>query len=205
MFSPLPPNRIKNMPPKFKFAKDDIIAAGLEIVRHGGWRAFTARSLADALGSSPRPIYSYFNAMEQIEEEIVKRAVDLLHEEMTRTRTGAPWIDHGIGYVMFAHGEKHLFLGVNDENHIHLFKQYGDCIWHSLTAVLSDDPLFRGLTVEQIDLIQATRWLFAHGLAFQLCNPPPGIWTDEKIIEMMQTGSMAIYDGLIQKFGATKA
>lgn len=193
------------MPPKFKFTRDDIIAAGLEIVRHGGWRVFTARSLADALGSSPRPIYSYFSAMEQLEEEIVKQSVNLLHEEMTRVRTGDLWIDHGIGYVMFAHGENHLFMGVNDEKHIHLFKRYGDIIWHSLTDSLSDHPLFQGLTAEQIDLIQATRWLFAHGLAFQLCNPPPGIWTEEKIVEMMRMGSMAIYDGLIKKFGATQA
>lgn len=190
------------MPPKFKFTRNDMITAGFDIVRRGGWRAFSARSLADALGSSARPIYSYFSSIEQLEEEIVKRAVALLHEEMTRRRTGTPWIDHGIGYVMFAHNESHLFMGMNDERHIHLFKQYGDRIWSSLTASISNDPLFDGLTAEEIDLVQTTRWLFAHGLAFQLCNPPPGIWTEKKIVEMMQVGSMAIYDGLIKKFGS---
>jgi hypothetical protein len=137
----------------------------------------------------------------RLEDEIVKNAVDLLYAHMTRVRTGEPWIDHGIGYVMFAHEEKHLFMSMNDQKHISLFKQHGDVIWNTLTAALADYPPFHGLTKEQIDLIQATRWLYAHGLAFQLCNPPPGIWDEEKIIQMMQMGSMAIYDGLMKKFG----
>ena len=189
------------MPPQFKFSKSEIIAAGFDMVRQKGWSAFTARALAEALGSSARPIYSYFSSMAQLEEEIVKMAVDLLYAHMTQVRTGDPWIDHGIGYVMFAHQEKHLFMGLNDEKHIGLFKRFGDGVWNSLTDRLADYPPFKGLTKEQIDLVQLARWLYAHGLAFQLCNPPPGIWHDEKIVEMMQMGSMAIYDGLTRKGG----
>ena len=188
------------MPPKFKFTKAAIIASGFKIVRQKGWSALTARSLAEELGSSSKPIYSYFSSMEKLEEEIVKQAVDLLHDYMTREKTGEPWIDHGIGYVLFAHEEKHLFKGINDERHIDLFKKYGDFIWQALTDSLSDYSPFRGLSEEQVYLIQVTRWLFAHGLAFQVSNPPSDIWNEDKIITMMQTGSQAIYDGLIKKF-----
>jgi methyltransferase (TIGR00027 family) len=137
--------------------------------------------------------------MTELEEEIVKKAVDLLYDYMTRESTGDPWHDHGIGYVMFALKEKHLFRGINDEQHITYFKKYGDIIWNTLTASLADYPPFQGLSADQIYKIQVTRWLFAHGLAFQANNPPPDTWTEEIITDMMQEGSVAIYDGLKQK------
>ncbi len=184
------------MPPKFKFTKEEIIDSAFKIVRHKGWGSLSTRSLASELGSSSRPIYSFFSSITELEEEIVKKAVDLLHKYMIRKRTGDPWLDHGLGYVMFALKEKHLFRAVNDENHIVYFKKYGDIIWHTLTRSLSDYPAFQGLSEEHILKIQVTRWLFAHGLAFQVSNPPPGTWDIKTIGTVMQEGSLAILDGL---------
>ena len=184
------------MPPKFKFTKEEIVNTGFKIVRHKGWGALSTRSLAGELGSSSRPIYSFFSSISELEEEIVKKAVDLLYKYMIRKRTDDPWLDHGIGYVMFALKEKHLFRAVNDENHIAFFKKYGDLIWNTLTSSLSDYPGFQGLTEEQIYKVQVTRWLFAHGLAFQASNPPPGTWDIKTIRIVMQEGSLAILDGL---------
>ena len=188
------------MPPKFKFTKKEIIDSGFNIVRRKGWGAFSTRSLAGELGSSSRPIYSFFRSITELEEEIVKKAVDLLYKYMVRKRTGDPWIDHGIGYVMFALKVKHLFRAIHDEKLIVFFKKYGDLIWNTLTDSLSDYPAFRGLSGEQIYKIQGTRWLFAHGLAFQASNPPPGIWDAKTIRIVMQEGSLAILDGLKSKF-----
>ena len=126
------------MPPKFKFSREEIIEAALTIVRQGGWPALTTRSLAGALDASARPIYSFFGSMAEVEEEVVKKTVDLLYRRMLRKETGDPWYDHGIGYVLFAKEEKALFRAVNDERHIALFKRYGDRIWETLTAALSD-------------------------------------------------------------------
>ncbi len=188
------------MPPKFKFTKSEIIEAAFELVRNKGWNRLSARTLADELGSSARPIYSFFKSMDQLEEQLVKKAVDLFYEYMVCKRTGDLWIDHGIGYVMFAQEEKHLFLGCNNEKNIKHFKAYGENMWNKCTDSLSGYPPFQGLSKEQIYQIQATRWLFAHGLAFQVSNPPPGVWDDEKVFFMMQQGSTAILEGLKQQF-----
>jgi len=184
------------MPPKFKFTKEQIVESAFNIVRRKGWAGLTTRSLAEELGSSARPIYSFFKSMGELEEELVKKAVELLYQCMVRERTGDPLIDHGVGYVMFAQEEKHLFRGINNEKNIKYFKKYGDLIWNTLTNSLSDYPAFQGLSAEQIYKIQATRWLFAHGLAFQVSNPPPGVWDTEMIFVIMQEGSLAILDGL---------
>jgi len=43
----------------------------------------------------------------------------------------------------------------------------------------------------------------AHGLAFQVSNPPPGVWDDEKIVLTIQQGSSAILEGLKLQFSST--
>ena len=93
-----------------------------------------------------RPIYSFFSAKVEAEEEIVKKAVDLLYKYMVRKRSGDMWIDHGIGYVLFAFKEKYLFRAVNDENHIKFFKKHGDLVWGTLTDSLADYSAFKGLS-----------------------------------------------------------
>ncbi|WP_022667554.1 TetR/AcrR family transcriptional regulator [Desulfospira joergensenii] len=190
------------MPPKFKFTKDEILKSAFTLVRKKGWGSLTTRTLADELGSSARPIYSFFKSMDELEEELVKMSLDLLYTHMIRKRTGDPWIDHGIGYVMFAQEEKYLFRGCNNEKNIKRFKAHGDIIWDRCTRALSDYPPFRELTREQIDEVQYTRWLMAHGLAFQVSNPPPDVWDDNKVIRVMQKGSKAILDGLKKQFNS---
>ena len=192
------------MPPKFKFTREEIVDSAFKIVRRKGCGALSTRSLAGELGSSSRPIYSFFSSITELEEEIVKEAVDLLYKYMIRRRTGDPWLDHGIGYVMFALKEKHLFRAVNDEKHIRYFKKYGDLIWNTLSNSLSDYPAFQGLSEEQIYKIQGTRWLFAHGLAFQASNPPPRTWDTKMIVRVMQEGSLAILDGLKLQFNSSQ-
>jgi len=188
------------MPPKFKFTKEQIIKSAFKLVRESGWKALTTRSLAGELGSSARPIYSFFNSMVELEEEVSKKGVDLLYGYMIPERTGDPWHDHGIGYVLFAQNEKCLFRSLNDDDHIKYFKAQGETIWKTLTESLSDYPPFKGLREEQIYQIQLTRWLLAHGLAVQVSTHPPGVWEDNKVAFIIRQGSKAILEGFKQQF-----
>ncbi|MCP4671389.1 MAG: TetR/AcrR family transcriptional regulator [Desulfobacula sp.] len=191
------------MPPRFKFTKTKIIESAFNLVQSNGWNNLSTRALASELGSSARPIYSFFKSMDVLEEELVKMSYKLLHEFMIRELTGDLWIDHGIGYVMFAREEKHLYRGINNEKNIKHFAVYGQGVLDACTNSLSDYPRFHGLTKEQIYQIQATRLFFAHGLAFQVSNSPPEIWEDDIIAQKIQQGSIAIYDGLKKQFDLT--
>ena len=51
------------MPPKAKFTKEDIIDAGLAILRERDISAVTAREIGNYLGSSARPIFTVFDNM----------------------------------------------------------------------------------------------------------------------------------------------
>ena len=58
------------MPPKPKFTKEEIVTAALELVSEKGIEALTARELGVRLGSSARPIFTVFNSMEEVQEEV---------------------------------------------------------------------------------------------------------------------------------------
>ncbi|MCP4718774.1 MAG: WHG domain-containing protein [Desulfobacteraceae bacterium] len=153
------------------------------------------------LKPDPSP-FSFFTSMDVLEEELVKMTVDLLYTHMARERTGDPWIDHGIGYVLFAREETHLFRGCNNEKNISRFKEHGDIIWQKCTDSLMAYPPFQGMTDEQIYQVQFTRWLMAHGLAFQVSNPPPVTMDRNFIVATVQQGSFAILNGLKAQFKA---
>lgn len=184
------------MPPKFKFTREQILYAARDLVREQGWPALSTRSLAQALGTSARPIYSFFTSMDALEEALVLETLNLMYVRMTTAVTGDPWLDHGIGYVMFARREGHLFRGSNNEKNIRHFKAYGEGLWQRCTDSLADYEGFKGLSQEEIYRIQLTRWLLCHGLAFQVSNPPPETWDDETIIQVVREGSLAILKGM---------
>lgn len=190
------------MPPRFKFTKEKIAETAFNFVRNNGWAKLATRTLGEELGSSAKPIYSFFKSMDDLEKELVKMSVDLLYEHMNRERTGDLWIDHGIGYVLFAQEESNLFLGCNNEKNIKHFKAYGELMWDKCSNALINYKPFQGLTEEQIYQVQLTRWLMAHGLAFQVSNPPPGVWDRDRIFLVVENGSLALLDGLKKRFAS---
>lgn len=58
------------MPPKPKFTKEEIVQAALNVVSEKGVEALTAKELGTALGSSARPIFTVFNSMKEVRDEV---------------------------------------------------------------------------------------------------------------------------------------
>ena len=55
------------MPPKVKFTKDEIIQAALNVARVKGASSVSTRDIAAELQVSTRPIFTYFDTMDIIE------------------------------------------------------------------------------------------------------------------------------------------
>ena len=68
------------MPPKFKFSKEQIIQAALELTREGGISSVTAKNVGEKLNSSVKVVFGQFANMEEVRSEVVKAA-----DEMCRT------------------------------------------------------------------------------------------------------------------------
>lgn len=58
------------MPPRPKFTKEQVLEAALRIVETEGESALTARRLGQELGSSPRPIFTLFEGMQDLKKQL---------------------------------------------------------------------------------------------------------------------------------------
>ena len=187
------------MPPKVKFKKESIVNAAYEIVRKNGWQGLSARSIAEELKSSTRPIYSHLKSMNNLEEEVVKKAMELLEEYIRTPRTGDKWLDQGYGYVLFANREKHLFKAIFDEKHNHFYKKISAEIFRKNGEDLSDDPDFKDLPQGFQTNMRKVRWVYVHGLASLLANSFEfdEYKTEEELAHLIKIVDTLIYKGVI--------
>lgn len=65
------------MPPKAKFSKEEITEAAVNIVKSEGLQALTARALGAKLGTSSSPIFTVFQNMDEVQQEVLKSANQL--------------------------------------------------------------------------------------------------------------------------------
>ena len=65
------------MPPKAKFTRQEIIDAAVDIARRAPLEAVTAQELASVLGTSTRPVFTYFRTLEEVRAaKVVKKSTD---------------------------------------------------------------------------------------------------------------------------------
>jgi AcrR family transcriptional regulator len=98
------------MPPKVKFQKEEIVHAALTVARSQGMDAVTAREVAAALGVSTRPIFTYFDTMEQLKAEVYAQAKALYRQYIERGLAGpVPFLGVWQQYMRFAKDEPTLY------------------------------------------------------------------------------------------------
>ncbi|MDM8535160.1 TetR/AcrR family transcriptional regulator [Desulfobacterales bacterium HSG17] len=158
------------MPPKVKFKKEAIVEAAFNVVRKSGWKGLSARSIAEELNSSTRPIYTHLKSMKDLEKEVFKKAMDLLEKFMLTPRTGDKWVDQGYGFVLFAKREKVLFRALLDEKYGHLYNIKATELFWKHGKHLTDYPLFKGLPEVRTDNLRKIRSTFTHGMAAMLAS-----------------------------------
>lgn len=156
------------MPPKFKFTKDEIIAAALKIARRDGFDAVSARNIATELSSSSKPLFSIFENMDELKKETVKAAREVYNEYIEEGLKETPAFK-GVGkkYIEFAKKEPALF-------HL-LFMTAQDTKTDSMSTLPIIDSNFNKilLSVQNaygFDKANAERlyrhlWLYTHGIA----------------------------------------
>ena len=117
------------MPPKCRFTREEIIQAALELTAEKGVGALTARSLAQRLGSSAKPIFGLFANMEEVQQEVMK-AANLRYQEYLRQDMSAgrypPYKASGMAYIRFAREQKELFKLLFMRDRTHEAKAAGD-------------------------------------------------------------------------------
>jgi AcrR family transcriptional regulator len=96
--------------PKQKITKEMVIEAAFALARNGGTEKILVKSIAEKLGCSVQPIYSYCKSMEGLRQEVAERTRRFVREYV------AAHIDQndlfrstGYAYLRLAQEEPHLF------------------------------------------------------------------------------------------------
>lgn len=188
------------MPPKAKISREDIIDAAFGIVRKGGWAKLSVRSIAEKLKSSTMPIYYQFKSMEMIEKEVVKKAVALQAEYSSVPLTDVSALNNGIGYVLFAWEEPHLFAAIYDEKHISTNIQYSTALFDAHVEELTRNPRMAGLSRDELRYFQFLAWVFVQGIASlkPWIKKTQGSLDKKSLVELIRDGSRILTYGFIE-------
>ena len=98
------------MAPKNKFTKEEMVAAALQVVRTKGIEGLTAKTMADALGTSTQPIFTAFGSMDGIKKEVYAAAIRV-YDRYTEAglQERIPFFGVGMQYIRFAREEPELY------------------------------------------------------------------------------------------------
>ena len=161
------------MPPKAKFTREEIIDAAFEIVRREGAEALTARSLGARLFSSPRPIFTVFKSMDEVQSEVERKGRRLYesYEDADMGR-GNAFKGSGIGYIRFAADEPKLFqlLFMKEMKEVpnpEKVLQRLDGYYEKILSAVEREYGFDRKTAERVYLHM---WLYSHGIAVALAT-----------------------------------
>lgn len=157
------------MPPKCRFTREQIIQAALELTAEKGIGALTARSLAQRLDSSAKPIFGLFTNMEEVQQEVLK-AANLRYQEYLRQDMSAgrypPYKASGMAYIRFAREQKELFKLLFMRDRTHEEKAAGD----ELEALLGLIQKNMGLSRDDAYRFHLEMWIYVHGIATMIAT-----------------------------------
>lgn len=175
------------MPPKAKFTRDEIVQAGLNIVRENGMEALSARALGAALGSSARPVFTVFQSMEEVQGEVLEAARSRYDEYVRRGLEQEPAFK-GVGtqYILFAIQEPKLFqlLFMTEQKQspsvVNVLPMIDDNYGDILRSVQNGYQL----SEEQAKQMYRHLWIYTHGIA-ALCATNMCVFSAEEISGLM--------------------
>lgn len=180
------------MPPKVKFTSNEIIEAAVKITRTKGIAAVTAREVGRALGVSSRPLFTYFDTVEELKREVYIYAKNLYKEYVENgLKAEIPFLGVGQQYLRFAKDEpnlyKYLFLTPPDG------VRGGVMEGLKLSQDLARESLMRiyNMDADTADKYFRDLWLVAYGFTTMIAiGECP--YTDEQISAIFTEFSLSI-------------
>lgn len=159
------------MPPTPIITKQDILNAGIQLIRENGIRSVNARSLAKSLSCSTKPLFRIYKNMEELKKDI-KRELDIYYNDfMEKNMTNENrLLSQGISYIEFAHSEKMIFssLFMNMTMAGSSLQDIIHAEWNRTS--IENAKALTGLSTEKAEMLFINFWLYSHGIATQIVS-----------------------------------
>ncbi len=96
--------------PKQRITKEMVVDAAFELARQGGLEQVMVKAIAEKIGCSVQPIYSYCKNMAGLKQAVSDRAVRFVRAYIgDRLDPADPFRSTGRAYIQLARQEPHLF------------------------------------------------------------------------------------------------
>ncbi len=201
------------MAPKNKFTKEEMVAAALRVVRARGLDSLTAKTIADELGTSTRPIFTGFGSMDDVRQAVYAAAVAVYDSYTHRgLQEEIPFLGIGKQYVRFAREEPELYrlLFLTRGQEYSAMKS----MQHLQTLARPTLMEIYRITAAEADLYFRDLWLVVHSLSTLIVTGDCG-YSDQEIGQILTGFSLSIYkaireipgfaDGTFDRDGAFRA
>ena len=185
------------MPPRVSITKDAVLKAAFEIVREDGSKDLTARRIAKELDCSTAPVYSTFKNMAELAEEVMRMAIDLMVEYTRREYSDIPFLNMGVGIVLFSRENKNLYsdLFLRGDRYAGIL----DALQATMLEMFLEDPRHDDLPDDLRRALLTKMWTFTHGMASLTCVSLLKDDSDENIMRLLsETGRAVIMDTYVQ-------
>lgn len=154
------------MPPRFKFTREEIINAAVDVASEKGITAVTAKSIAEKLDVSTQPVFTCFTSMVEARKEVYTAAERIFDGYAAEGLSESiPFFGFGKAFLRFVREEpelyKLLFLTVKNEYSLGALYQTE----RTKKLVCPKVAEFYAMTAEQSEIYFEDMWLVALGIA----------------------------------------
>ncbi|MEH2953639.1 TetR/AcrR family transcriptional regulator [Candidatus Merdisoma sp. JLR.KK011] len=157
------------MPPKAKITKVKILNTVLEITRETGFETVNARSIANKLQCSTRPIFTCYENMDELKKDFLNFAYNYYEQYVTSYRDSEKinsYLVYPLSYIEFAQKEtclfKFLFISDMDLNMTKTTDFYKEEDNEKKARDFSESI---GIRLEKAKTIFLDLFLYSHGIA----------------------------------------
>ena len=98
------------MPPKPKYTRDEVIQAAFELTEAKGILNVTARDVGKRLGTTPTPIFTYFNGMDELKEAVYQKALRESTDYISECINYTPaFKEFGLRWIRYAYEHPNIY------------------------------------------------------------------------------------------------
>lgn len=180
--------------PKQRITREMILNVAFKLARECGFEQVVLKNIADEIGCSVQPVYSYFSNMETLKEAVVGAAMQFYNRFIySRVEKEGILESMARANVAFAKYETNLFKllflqklnGLNSFNDI--YEWMGD---KQATAQISEKLLLPEENVKQVYIMLI---IFTHGVATMIATGGANI-SDEESAKMLEKAYRAFVE-----------
>lgn len=157
------------MPPKAKITKEKILNTVLEITKETGFETVNARSIANKLQCSTRPIFTCYENMDEVKKDFLNFAYKYYEQFVTSYRDSEKInssLVYPLSYIEFAQDETYLFkfLFIDDMD-LNMSKATDFYKEEDNEKRANDFSESIGIRLEKAKTIFLDLFLYSHGIA----------------------------------------